>query len=109
VLIMNSTSNDPQAGRPTSRPSDFRDQARAAVDVVLAVADCVRALGTVPSGHLYARLMGSLGIDTYQSVIATLVRAGLVREHPSHLLEWIGPSGPTIEGTQTNNRKELQS
>ena len=88
-----------------SRPSDLQISATAAVGVVMAVADCLRELRTVPSGHLYARLMGHLSIDDYQSVIATLVRAGLVREHPSHLLEWIGPSGPTVTN---NTRKEKQ-
>ena len=96
--------NEPQ-GRLISRPSDFQAQAKAAVSVVLAVADCIRELRTVPSGHLYARLMGHLSIDDYQSVIATLVRAGLVREHQSHLLEWIGLSGPTATN---NTRKEKQ-
>jgi hypothetical protein len=92
------TKNEPQ-GRPISRPSDLKGSVKAAVNVIVAVADCIRELRTVPSGHLYARLMGHLSIDDYQSVIATLIRAGLVHEHPSHLLEWIGPSGPTA----TNN------
>ena len=78
----------------------------AAANVVLAVADCIRELGTVPSGHLYARLMGQLDIESYQSVIGTLVRAGVVREHPSHLLEWIGPTRAVPQ--QTNNRKKAQ-
>jgi hypothetical protein len=81
-----------------------REQVRAAVEVARAVGDCIRELRTVPSGHLYARLMGNLSLEDYQSVIATLVRAGLVREHASHLLEWIGPSGPSAN--QTNTRKE---
>jgi len=80
----------------------------AAVNVVLAVADCIRELGAVPSGHLYARLMGHMDIDAYQSVIGTLVRAGFVREHPSHLLEWIGPSGSVPQQNQTNNRRKPQ-
>jgi len=77
-----------------------RNQIIAAIEVTRAVADCIRELRTVPSGHLYARLMGHLDIDQYQGVIASLVRAGLVREHPSHLLEWIGPSGPTAKPNQ---------
>ena len=101
------TKNEPQ-GRPMSRPSDFHAQAKAAAGVVLAVADCIRELCTVPSGHLYARLMGHLTIDDYQSVIATLARAGLVREHPSHLLEWIGPSGPVATTQTKSTRKEKQ-
>ena len=101
------TKNDPQ-GRPMSRPSDFQARAKAALGVVMAVADCIRELRTVPSGHLYARLMGHISIDDYQSVIATLVRSGLVREHPSHLLEWIGPGGPVATTQTDSTRKEKQ-
>jgi len=81
-----------------------RDQVRAAIEVTRAVADCIRELGTVPSGHLYARLMTHVGIDQYQSIVRTLIDAGVVQEHPSHLLEWIGPSGPSAN--QTNAKPE---
>ena len=30
----------------------------------------------IPSGHLYAMLMGYMDLDTYQNVIALMVRAG---------------------------------
>lgn len=74
--------------------------------MVLAIAQAIEELGTVPSGHLYARLMGHLGIDAYQSVIATLVHAGLVRQHANHLLEWVGPKRTTTGSQETNNQKE---
>jgi hypothetical protein len=89
-----------------NRPSDGRARIEGTLRVVVAISQCIQELGSVPSGHLFARLMGHLDIDSYQSVIATLVRAGLVREHPNHLLEWIGPSGPTTGSQETNNQKE---
>lgn len=59
--------------------------------LVVAVAEAIRELGEVPSGHLYAVLMGQLSLDQYNAVIAVLVRAGLVEKQPSHLLVWKGP------------------
>jgi hypothetical protein len=56
----------------------------------LALAEAIRALGSVPSGHLYARVMGALSLEAYQSLIRSLVSAGLVR-NSSHMLTWIGP------------------
>ncbi len=84
-------------------------QAQAATGAVLAVAECIRELGTVPSGHLYARLMGHMSADAYQGVIAALVRAGLVRQHPSHLLEWIGPSGPSAKHQQPKGKQTMST
>lgn len=65
------------------------DQRRAAIAVVQAIADCIRELGEVPSGHLYARLMGHMSLEQYNGVISTLKMAGLVKE-TNHLLTWIG-------------------
>lgn len=87
-----------------SRPSDLRDQAQAAAGALLALAECIRDLGSVPSGHLYARVMGYMSLETYEALIGILVDAGKVRRHPSYLLEWIGPGGSVLETNQT--RKE---
>ncbi len=83
--------------------------AQAATGAVLAVAECIRDLGAVPSGHLYARLMGHMSADAYQGVIAALVRAGLVRQHPNHLLEWIGPSGPSAKHQQPKGNQVMNN
>lgn len=105
---MKTNQNEERQGRPSGRPSDFNARVEGTLRVVLAIAQAIEDLGTVPSGHLYARLMGHLDIDAYQSVIATLVRAGLVREHPSHLLEWVGPQRAALGSQETNNRKETK-
>ena len=67
-------------------------EAIAAVRVAHAVAETIRELGEVPSGHLYARLMGVMELRQYEQVIDLLVDARLVERTPSHLLRWIGPA-----------------
>ena len=63
-----------------------------AVQVAHAVAEVIRNLGEVPSGHLYAQVMGVMDLHQYEQVIDILVDARLVERIPSHLLRWIGPS-----------------
>lgn len=85
------------------------DQAQAFVGAVSAIAECIRDLGSVPGGHLYARLTGHVSIDVYESVIDMLVRSGLVREHANHLLEWIGPSGPSADNQQPKGNQTMST
>jgi hypothetical protein len=65
-----------------------------AIQTIMAIADAIRELKEVPSGHLYARVMGQLSLDQFQSVVDLLVRAGLVSESRGHLLTWTGPVLP---------------
>jgi len=84
--------------------TESTDQKRiaATANIVAAVAETIRDLGSVPSGHLYARLMGHMNLETYEGIIGVLVRKGMVRQEPSHLLVWKGnalqskaaPTGP---------------
>ena len=67
-----------------------KEQLGALLDVTRAVADAIRDLGRVPSGHLYARLMEHMSLETYDGVIGLLKRSGLVEEK-SHELIWIEP------------------
>lgn len=67
-------------------------QATAAIQLIVAVGDVIRELGQIPSGHLYAQLMGQLSLDQYQSILTQLKKADLVKELPSHLLVWTGPA-----------------
>lgn len=66
-------------------------QARAALNIVLALAEAIRELGRVPSGTLYANVMGKLDLATYEAAIRMLKNAGLVKE-TAHELEWTGPA-----------------
>ncbi len=67
-------------------------EAIAVVHVAQAVAEAIRDLRQVPSGHLYPRLMGVMTLQQYEQVIELLVGARLVERAPSHLLRWIGPA-----------------
>lgn len=58
-------------------------------EVVDLVAEAIKELGEVPSGHLYAALSGNLTLNVYQGIIARLVKRGDVKIS-NHLLTWIG-------------------
>lgn len=60
-----------------------------AVKLIASVAETIRLAERVPSGTLYAGLMGVLTLQQYNSVIAVLKNAGLVREQNYELI-WIG-------------------
>lgn len=68
----------------------------AAIGMAAALGDAIRSLTEssplrgVPSGELYARVMGRMDIRTYGALIGALKRAGLIEER-SHLLTWVGP------------------
>lgn len=64
-------------------------QEKAALAIVLAVGEAIKDLGSVPSGHLYAQLMGRMSLETYNKVIALLVKTGAVKNE-NHLLTWVG-------------------
>ncbi len=68
-----------------------KQQVLAAFNTTVAVAECIRDLGHVPSGHLYAHLMCKLDIHQYQSIIDMLVRGKMVKIE-NHELIWIGPA-----------------
>lgn len=61
----------------------------AASALAAAIAEAIRELKTVPSGELYARLMGKLSLEQYESLIGSLVKVGLVTK-AGHLLRWVG-------------------
>lgn len=67
-------------------------QASALLALTQAVAEAVRAAGPqgIPSGHVYAAVMGSVGLDAYQSLVKLLKGARLIEER-NHLLTWVGP------------------
>lgn len=67
-----------------------KQQVEAALGIVLAVGDAIHDLGRVPSGTLYAHLMGKLSLTQYNSIISTLVAAGMVQLKSNELI-WVGP------------------
>jgi hypothetical protein len=68
-----------------------KQQVLAIFESVRAIADLVKLLSPVPSGELYARVMGHMSLESYDKVIGTLKRAELVSES-GHLLTWVGPT-----------------
>lgn len=64
-------------------------QEKAALETVLAIAETIRDLKEVPSGHLFARVMAYMSLEEYKAVIALLVKHGVVKEE-NHLLTYIG-------------------
>lgn len=56
--------------------------------IIRAVADAIKEAGRIPSGHLYAFLIGQgWQLDDYQKLIGLLKRSGLIREE-YHELIW---------------------
>jgi hypothetical protein len=62
---------------------------KGAIAIIQAVAEVIKTLQTVPSGHLYANLMGKLNLEQYQMVIDKLKEAKLIKVE-NHLITWIG-------------------
>lgn len=69
---------------------DAKTQVTAALQMAKAVADTIRELKEVSSGHLYAQLVGTFSIQQYDQLIGFLKRTGLIEETGSHLLRWVG-------------------
>jgi hypothetical protein len=68
-----------------------KQEVASTVAIVKAIAETIKELGSVPSGHLYAQLMGRMSLDQYNQIIAMLVRADLVHLGGDHLITWTGP------------------
>jgi len=71
------------------------EQVKSSLLALRALADAIRDLEQVPSGHLYAAVMSHMSLATYESFISTLIKSDLVRRENSHLLVWIGPPKET--------------
>jgi hypothetical protein len=61
----------------------------ATLRVTSVLAEAIRDLGEVPSGHLYMSVMSVMNLGQYQEAIGILIKAGLVEDR-HHLLEWVG-------------------
>ena len=67
-----------------------KEEINAAVQLLVAMAQTIRQLKTVPSGHLYAHVMGKVSLEQYENLIGILIDKGMVKRRASHELEWIG-------------------
>jgi hypothetical protein len=59
------------------------------IRMVFAVSDAIRELREVPSGHLYAQVMGFVSLQEYQMILDILTGAGAVKVE-NHLITWMG-------------------
>ena len=66
-------------------------QLKAALAITLAVAEAIREAREIPSGTLYATLLGRVDLAGYEAMIRNLKNAGLVSEK-NNLLTWTGPT-----------------
>lgn len=83
------------------------EQKMAALELVAELGRTIRdlsevsPLGGVPSGELYARVMGmGVSVESYNKMIALLKASGMVTEW-GHLLKWAGP--PREQNAQTGD------
>jgi len=65
------------------------DKDKAVTEVIVAVASAIKELGSVPSGHLYARLMGYMSLESYNNIIEYLKKAQWIEEK-NHVITWVG-------------------
>lgn len=75
-------------------PMTTKTEAKAKADaltILMATAEAVREAGRIPSGTLYAILMGRVDFEGYTRMIDILEGAGLI-EKRSHELVWTGPA-----------------
>ena len=73
-------------------------QFKAMIEITKILGEFIHAAGTngIPSGHLYAMVMGQMNIDIYNYTIGILKDAGVITEQ-NHLLRWTGKQTiPTI-------------
>lgn len=70
--------------------NDPKASVKAFVLATGAIAEAIRELGEIPSGHLYAQVMSRMTLPTYEAIIDRLIGAELVSRQ-NHLLKWIGP------------------
>ncbi len=66
-----------------------KEQIAAYIQAAKALGAAIKELGSVPSGHLYARVMDKMDLDCYNQLIDILKDAGVVRES-GHVLTWVG-------------------
>jgi hypothetical protein len=87
------TSTDLEAGFCTQCKTPAPAAERKVLDAVgvsAAIGVAIKTLGEVPAGHLYARVMAHLTLDQFNSAIARLEHAKVVRRRRDHMLVWTG-------------------
>jgi len=68
----------------------MKDQLQNAIEVCKALAVAIHAAKEIPSGHLYAAVMGHLSLESYNACLRNLEKTGLIKVEGSHLIRWTG-------------------
>lgn len=76
----------------------------AVIRIFTALAEAIKELKSVPSGHLYAHLMGKVDLHTYNSIIGKLQSIGLVTMGTTQVITWIGKPKPYMAERLTDDR-----
>ena len=90
---MRNTLLDEDKRVPRNETEPTKQQMMAVIEMVKVIAELIRDLGQVPSGHLFAELQTSipgLTLPTYELLLRQLTAAKLIRRQ-YHLIKWIGP------------------
>ena len=53
---------------------------QSALKVMVAAVEAIKDAGQIPSGHLYAAMMGTLSQSSYDAMLRQILRTGLVRQ-----------------------------
>jgi ArsR family metal-binding transcriptional regulator len=64
------------------------EQIQTAITAVSEIGKVIREVKRIPSGHLYAQLMGVLSLEKYEMIISLLKKTGLITEQNNELI-WI--------------------
>lgn len=70
--------------------SPTKEQMVAGFKVMAAVCETIREAKRIPSGTLYATLIGRMDLEAYNKMVGMLKNTGLVTE-VAHELVWTGP------------------
>jgi len=68
----------------------MKDQIQNAILLCKEIGYAIHQVKEIPSGHLYAAVMGHLTLETYNACLATLEKTGLIKVEGSHLIRWTG-------------------
>lgn len=68
-------------------PVITEEERNAVIALIKAILEAIREAGEkgIPSGHLYAVLMGKMSLSTYENIIASLKERGLIAESNNRL------------------------
>ncbi len=76
----------------TTQPKPAMSRRDALRELMIIMADAIKQAGEfgLPSGHLYAMVMGVASLELYDQIIQSFKTNGLITDK-GYLLKWIGP------------------